>query len=720
MLTLPDLDDRAFEGLVNEAKKLIGFYDPSWTDHNLHDPGVTLAELFCWLIEAQEYYLNSIGDRNYLKYLKLMSAMPKGAQGARSQVSLALPAGDKKPVEFAKGIRAMAGETVFETEAPLWAHPLKLKGSVAAAAGRKIEYAERIGANGAYPLGGDPAPGSAFTLLFSANGAPYELPADKPVSLYFEFEKRPGARGAIENAPGDLIWEYYSPAAKGWRPLSVALDGTSGLRQSGRVALLAPPAPASKGADAEKPAADFAMRVRAARELAAAAAKLRSVAVNAVPVRQKKTICGLQELWWQGVGTKAQVAEYTHLERNKTYFMQYRRPEGYWCDFARTMYSISFKQDATATVTIRNKTIPDTDGRGVKLRLVAFYKRLPVYGGTGYPCQSVKLPFPSVSRDGFHVEVRERVAAPGKVTYEWFDWELVDDFDASGPSDRHYTLDCAEGRICFGDGLKGAVPKHIKQFPKNIRVLSCSLCEGVGGNLAEGAIDRLDEDLPRKDASVRNFTRASGGRNPESIPAAIGRMLGEMQETAAVTAEDYEKLALGAPGAEVARAKAIPLYAPGENGDPAEPRAASVCVVAAAYDREPSGRFLEIIEEHLEPMRLLATRLRVIAPDYVGVSVEASVRYRAGYAHDERAISDALDAFLSPVGDGKGYEGWPFGRTVYKSEVYRAIKKVEGVDFVGGIALKATGSGVRNYVNGNVELSPISLVYGAQHHIEII
>jgi hypothetical protein len=44
-LPIPDLDDKTFEELVEEAKKLIPLYAPEWTDHNLHDPGITFIEL---------------------------------------------------------------------------------------------------------------------------------------------------------------------------------------------------------------------------------------------------------------------------------------------------------------------------------------------------------------------------------------------------------------------------------------------------------------------------------------------------------------------------------------------------------------------------------------------------------------------------------------------------------------------------------------------------
>jgi len=48
----PQLDDRRFQDLVNEAKSLIPRYCPEWTDHNVSDPGVTLIELFAWMTDV--------------------------------------------------------------------------------------------------------------------------------------------------------------------------------------------------------------------------------------------------------------------------------------------------------------------------------------------------------------------------------------------------------------------------------------------------------------------------------------------------------------------------------------------------------------------------------------------------------------------------------------------------------------------------------------------
>ena len=72
MIPLPQLDDRKWEDLVSEAIELIPKYCPEWTNHNASDPGITLIELFAWLIEVLLCRLNRVGDKNYLAFLNLM------------------------------------------------------------------------------------------------------------------------------------------------------------------------------------------------------------------------------------------------------------------------------------------------------------------------------------------------------------------------------------------------------------------------------------------------------------------------------------------------------------------------------------------------------------------------------------------------------------------------------------------------------------------------
>ena len=71
-LPVPNLDDRHFQDLVDEAKRRIPRYSPQWTDHNVSDPGITLVELFAWLTEQYLFRLNQVPDKNFITFLDLI------------------------------------------------------------------------------------------------------------------------------------------------------------------------------------------------------------------------------------------------------------------------------------------------------------------------------------------------------------------------------------------------------------------------------------------------------------------------------------------------------------------------------------------------------------------------------------------------------------------------------------------------------------------------
>ena len=70
-LDIPNLDDRRWADLVDEARALIPRVAPQWTDHNAHDPGITFIELFAWLAEMQLYQLNRVGERHREAFARL-------------------------------------------------------------------------------------------------------------------------------------------------------------------------------------------------------------------------------------------------------------------------------------------------------------------------------------------------------------------------------------------------------------------------------------------------------------------------------------------------------------------------------------------------------------------------------------------------------------------------------------------------------------------------
>ena len=76
-INLPNLDDRTFADLVEEAQALIPVYEPQWTNHNASDPGITLVELFAYLTEILIYRLNRVTDANVSAFLKLIDGIER-------------------------------------------------------------------------------------------------------------------------------------------------------------------------------------------------------------------------------------------------------------------------------------------------------------------------------------------------------------------------------------------------------------------------------------------------------------------------------------------------------------------------------------------------------------------------------------------------------------------------------------------------------------------
>ena len=103
-LPVTNLDDRKFQDLVDEAKRMIPQLCPEWTNHNLSDPGVALIELFAWMTETMLFRLNQVPDVFYTRMLNLLGfeRFPAAAARVRSDVlehrrrdpsAIAIPAG---------------------------------------------------------------------------------------------------------------------------------------------------------------------------------------------------------------------------------------------------------------------------------------------------------------------------------------------------------------------------------------------------------------------------------------------------------------------------------------------------------------------------------------------------------------------------------------------------------------------------------------------------
>src|SRR3954470_24933503 len=82
----PDLFQRRFSQLMEIGRARLPGLAPDWTDHNAHDPGITLMELLAWVTEAQLYSLGRMRQDERGAYAALFGLAPGGTRPARGRI----------------------------------------------------------------------------------------------------------------------------------------------------------------------------------------------------------------------------------------------------------------------------------------------------------------------------------------------------------------------------------------------------------------------------------------------------------------------------------------------------------------------------------------------------------------------------------------------------------------------------------------------------------
>lgn len=103
-----------------------------------------------------------------------------------------------------------------------------------------------------------------------------------------------------------------------------------------------------------------------------------------------------------------------------------------------------------------------------------------------------------------------------------------------------------------------------------------------------------------------------------------------------------------------------------------------------SFSPSPSSDLLTALWMFLDERRLLTTRHHVVAPEYVPVTISATLFLEEGArAADVRSrVQESIFTFFHPFKGGAEGTGWPFGRNIYISEVYELLDDISGVDYV--------------------------------------
>lgn len=266
----------------------------------------------------------------------------------------------------------------------------------------------------------------------------------------------------------------------------------------------------------------------------------------------------------------------------------------------------------------------------------------------------------------------------------WVRWHQVEHLFQSGPQARHYVLDPIRGEITFGDGRQALPPPAGRD---NVKALY-RIGGGVRGNVGAHTLTILKQAIAFVQ-TVDNPFHAHGGADPETIEEAKKRGTYAIKNRdRAITAEDYEQLALAA-SRRVARAKCVQSQKDGS----------VVLLIVPKADRNddthivPSRDLLDQVSHFIEKRRLITAKVQVGKPRYVDCSIRLVISLKPGATADRAKsdIRDKIKQLLNPLKGGQKKDGWPFGRAVGKADLYPLVEAVDGVDRVQDLAIVDEG-----------------------------
>ena len=236
-LLAPNLDDRRFQDLVDDAKRLVQERTDRWTDHNVSDPGVTLIEAFAWMTDQLLYRLNRVPERNYIKFLELIGVQLYPPAAAHAPVTFWLSAPQPATVLVPAGTEVATvrtGEqppTVFSTteERAIVTASLTRLGSMVDGKALRDHGDALAMKSGVYPFSSPPKPEEALLVGLSD--------AVPGCVVNLRFTCRIEGVGVDPDDP-PLAWEAWT--GDGWAACELERDTTGGINRDGDVVLHVP------------------------------------------------------------------------------------------------------------------------------------------------------------------------------------------------------------------------------------------------------------------------------------------------------------------------------------------------------------------------------------------------------------------------------------------------------------------------------------------------
>ena len=598
----PQLDDLRYDAVVERLLRRIPVYTSEWTDWNDSDPGVTLIQLFAYLTEQVGYRLNQVPEKNYVELLKLLGVRLQPALAATSRLAVLLS--DPALLEgFTLDARSRfmgKGSTpaIFESDADTDLVPAEPAVLVTTRNPYLWDLLLLDDAGNREPVPGDadlpkqvptadcrwltlawdgkkPAakemPLAPIVLLpTSATGVahPYlwvglrcNTARDAgfagvtlTLAVQLDDDEQPDPRTDIrcdpieaagERQPPAIDWlAYWDAGAGAVLPIPGRIDdSTNRLTRSGGLRFTVPfsvgPIPGSlfkNLRDAVVPAPVDACSGMAQGLRDSLAGVGSSIDPAAFQTLLTKALTAAQAAKTQSKPAVAYPLDPALHDQTKLRCWLRIGPLGTTAPSPRLRYIGFNVVPVTQAVTVTGELLGTSDGR---------------------PGQTYQLAHGNVLAGTLEVGIQE----DPDPTAVLVTWTQVDSLDGAGPNDRVFELDAEAGLLTFGDGQRGRVPPLA--VPGGLVVaLSYRYGGGVAGEMDAGTITVSAAQFNGL-AGVTNIVAARGGRDAETLDQAKLRARKELStRSRAVTAADFEWIALQAPGVRVRRAIVVPRCRP--------------------------------------------------------------------------------------------------------------------------------------------------------------
>ncbi len=691
MLNNRSLDDKTYEELMAEAIMQIPLYSQEWTNYNPSDPGMTILENLTAFGLLQQNQIDQITPAVRLKLLKMAGFEPARGRCAR----LLLSAEDlEETLSLSSGQKFRLGGLCYETNRSMEIKPCHLTGIYGEYGGERHDCSwltDREVKVPAYVFGKAPKEGDS--LWFTADLLP-----DAGEEVIFSvtvadrYNRNPFTeRGS--NTFAALKWECYTEG--GFAEMNVR-DDTGCFLISGEIRMRLP---AAAPAPCPEAGGEYALRATLTRAEYDVRPKLLSVDGFLFETWQKDTrsaCCTFNRSTSVRLRSSLLKEGYVTVFCKEEKGSSYRRYMPAYGEGSGRFYDETVEEDGAHVWHFDRKKYgygPEKIKNAV--RIVAYSEEIMrrYFLGTvlGYDRQEIRLPVNHIVADGFCIVARRPDGSGGDL----FDFVRPSRF---GEDDLTYYLYENEGRIVIEDA--GAF------IGAELYIASVSVTAGPEGNIRAGC--QLDcEDLS---APIRfyNPRPGSGGCFRETVDEVTLRFRQDIRRPyTAVTAADYEQLAMETPELCIHKAKAY-LNA-GRN-------LVRIAVKPGTDEELPklSAAYKKAIEKQVEGRRLLTTKIEIMPPAYVPVNVQGIVYVKNQYENALEQIEKAVRQSVDFVHSERN-----FGETLKFEDVFRAVESLDCVEFIYELSLYPQDPSLARLVEADIVPAENALCYAGEIALEI-